>query len=130
MTKQSLKKNIRELLISNDPDNVHLGLILNSVERVFPYVAKFYEKYKRFNFWQPFRTRAVYMSMSRYYAVTGILNNELQTFRGYFWCDYADPKHLLDWQAWQMRISYQIPLTNKTMLKRTFAGHPYTAMFC
>lgn len=124
-----LKKNIRELILSDNPDSVHLGLILNSVERAFPCAAKFYEKYKQYNFWQPFRTRAVHMQMTRYYAVTAVLNNELQTYKCYFWCDYTDPAELLPWQLWQTRINYEIKLTSKTTIKRKFAGHPYTAVF-
>lgn len=119
---------VRELILSGQPDNVELGLILNDSFNYFPLTRKFYRKYKTIRFWQPSQRFSVLESESRYYAKVALLNNELKTHRCYFWLDFREPKFKTPWQQWQQNISnyakfpYNGPLFN-------YGGHPYTAMF-
>ena len=125
---QTESKWIRELILSGQPDNIELGLILNNSFNLFPLTRKFYRKYKRFKFWQPSRHYSVLESESRYYSWVALLNNELKTHRCYFWLDFQEPKFKTPWQQWQKHITnyakfpYHGPLFN-------YGGHPYTAMF-
>ena len=125
---QTESKWVRELILSGQPDNIELGLILNNSFNLFPLTRKFYRKYKRFKFWQPSRHYSVIESESRYYSWVAMLNNELKTHRCYFWLDFREPKFKTPWEQWQKHITnhakwpYQGPLFH-------YAGHPYTAMF-
>ena len=125
---QTESKWVRELILSGQPDNIELGLILNNSFNLFPLTRKFYRKNKRFKFWIPSRNYSVIESESRYYSWVALLNNELKTHRAYFWLDFREPKFKTPWEQWQRHITnyakwpYQGPLFN-------YGGHPYTAMF-
>lgn len=125
---QTESKWVRELILSGQPDNIELGLILNNSFNLFPLTRKFYRKNKRFKFWIPSRNYSVIESESRYYSWVAMLNNELKTHRAYFWLDFREPKFKTPWEQWQRHITnyakwpYQGPLFN-------YGGHPYTAMF-
>ena len=81
---QTESKWVRELILSGQPDNIELGLILNNSFNLFPLTRKFYRKNKRFKFWIPSRNYSVIESESRYYSWVAMLNNELKTHRAYF----------------------------------------------
>jgi hypothetical protein len=119
---------VRELILSGQPDNIELGLILNDSFNYFPLTRKFYRKYKRLKFWFPSRHYSVLVSESRYYSWVALLNNELKTHRAYFWLDFQEPKFKTPWQHWQQHISNYIkwPYTGPLF---TGGGHPYTAIF-
>ena len=125
---QTESKWVRELILSGQPDNIELGLILNNSFNLFPLTRKFYNKNKRFKFWIPSRNYSVIESESRYYSWVALLNNELKTHRAYFWLDFREPKFKTPWEQWQRHITnyakwpYQGPLFN-------YGGHPYTTMF-
>jgi hypothetical protein len=125
---QTESKWVRELILSGQPDNIELGLILNNSFNLFPLTRKFYRKNKRFKFWIPSRNYSVIESESRYYSWVALLNNELKTHRAYFWLDFREAKFKTPWEQWQRHITnyakwpYQGPLFN-------YGGHPYTAMF-
>lgn len=125
---QTESKWVRELILSGQPDNIELGLILNDSLNCFPLTRKFYRKNKRFKFWIPSRNYSVIESESRYYSWVALLNNELKTHRAYFWLDFREAKFKTPWEQWQRHITnyakwpYQGPLFN-------YGGHPYTAMF-
>ena len=125
---QTESKWVRELILSGQPDNIELGLILNNSFNLFPLTRKFYRKNKRFKFWIPSRNYSVIESESRYYSWVAMLNNELKTHRAYFWLDFREAKFKTPWEQWQRHITnyakwpYQGPLFN-------YGGHPYTAMF-
>lgn len=119
---------IRELILSSNPDNIQLGLILNCTFKCFPLTAKFYKKNSKYLFWLPSRQFSVIESENRYYSWVALLNNELKTHRAYFWLDFQEPKFKTPWQAWQKHITnnakfpYHGPLFN-------YHSHPYTSMF-
>jgi hypothetical protein len=119
---------VRELILSGQPDNIELGLILNDSFNYFPLTRKFYRKYKRLKFWYPSRHYSVLVSESRYYSWVALLNNELKTHRAYFWLDFQEPKFKTPWQHWQQHLSNYIkwPYTGPMF---TGEGHPYTTMF-
>jgi len=125
---QTESKWVRKLILSGQPDNIELGLILNNSFNLFPLTRKFYRKNKRFKFWHTSRKYSVIESESRYYAKVALLNNELKTHRCYFWLDFQEPKFKTPWEQWQKHITncakwpYQGPLSN-------YGAHPYTAMF-
>jgi hypothetical protein len=125
---QTESKWVRELILSGQPDNIELGLILNDSLNCFPLTRKFYRKNKRFKFWHPSRHYSVLESESRYYSWVAMLNNELKTHRAYFWLDFQEPKFKTPWQQWQKHITnyakwpYQGPLFH-------YPSHPYTSMF-
>lgn len=125
---QTESKWVRELILSGQPDNIELGLILNNSFNLFPLTRKFYRKNKKFKFWLPLRHWSVIESESRYYSWVAMLNNELKTHRAYFWLDFREPKFKTPWEQWQKHISnyakwpYPGPLFN-------YGGHPYTTMF-
>ena len=125
---QTESKWVRELILSGQPENIEIGLILNNSFNLFPLTRKFYRKNKRFKFWIPSRNYSVIESESRYYSWVALLNNELKTHRAYFWLDFREPKFKTPWEQWQRHITnyakwpYQGPLFN-------YGGHPYTAMF-
>ena len=125
---QTESKWVRKLILSGQPDNIELGLILNNSFNLFPLTRKFYRKNKRFKFWIPSRNYSVIESESRYYSWVALLNNELKTHRAYFWLDFREAKFKTPWEQWQKHITnyakwpYQGPLFN-------YGGHPYTAMF-
>jgi hypothetical protein len=128
---QDLQTNIRELILSSNPDSCLLGLILNDSYKCFPNVRKFYRKYKRVQFWQFNRQQSVIMSSYRYYALSAVLNNELKTHKCSFWLDYIDSSVSTPWLTWQQRITYEIK-PNYNMNYRYFrkwVAHPYTTMF-
>ena len=121
---------IRELILSSNPDSCLLGLILNDSYKCFPNVRKFYRKYKRAKFWHFNRVQSVIVSSYRYYSLSAVLNNELKTNRCYFWLDYSDINKT-PWKAWQHRISMGLRL-QKNLTYRYFGkwvAHPYTTMF-
>lgn len=121
---------IRNLLLSSNPDSILLGLILNDSINEFPNVRKFFRKYKRVQFWQFNRLQTVIVSSNRYYSLSAVLNNELKTNRCYFWLDYSDI-NLTPWKAWQKRISMGLK-PKKNLTYRYFGkwvAHPYTTMF-
>jgi hypothetical protein len=119
---------VRELILSGQPNNIELGLILNDSLNCFPLTRKFYRKYKRLKFWYPRRQFSVLESESRYYSWVAMLNNELKTHRCYFWLDFQEPKFKTPWQQWQKHITngYKMPYHGPLF---HYAGHPYTAMF-
>ena len=119
---------IRELILSGNPDNIQLGLILNCTFKCFPLTAKFYKKNAKYLFWHPSRHYSVLETESRYYSWVALLNNELKTHRAFFWLDYREPKYKTPWQAWQRHITsgYKKPYTGPLF---NYTGHPYTAMF-
>lgn len=119
---------IRELILSNDPDSILLGLILNDSFNCFQNVKKFYRKNKRIEFWHYNKRQSVLVSMPRYYALSAVLNNELKTHKCYFWLDYHDSIRM-PWFLWQQRISYGLkPNRNMTNTSK-WVAHPYTTMF-
>jgi hypothetical protein len=121
---------IKELILSSNPDLTLLGLILNDKMNEFPNVRKFFRKYKRIQFWHFNRAQSVHVSMFRYYALAAVLNNELKTNKCYFWLDYSDVSPT-PWKAWQQRILFGIK-PSKNLTYRYFGkwvAHPYTAMF-
>ena len=119
---------IRELILSSNPDNIQLGLILNCTFKCFPLTAKFYKKNAKYLFWHPSRHYSVLETESRYYSWVAMLNNELKTHRAFFWLDYREPKYKTPWQAWQRHITsgHKKPYTGTLF---NYTGHPYTAMF-
>lgn len=125
---QTESKWVLKLILSGQPDNIELGLILNNSFNLFPLTRKFYCKNKKFKFWLPSRNYSVIESESRYYSWVAMLNNELKTHRAYFWLDFREPKHKTPWEQWHQHITnyakwpYQGPLFN-------YGGHPYTTMF-
>lgn len=125
---QTESKWVRELILSGQPDNIELGLILNNSFNLFPLTRKFYRKNKKYKFWLPSRNYSVIISESRYYSWVAMLNNELKTHHAYFWLDFREPKFKTPWEQWQRHITnyakwpYQGPLFN-------YGGHPYTTMF-
>lgn len=125
---QTESKWVRKLILSGQPDNIELGLILNNSFNLFPLTRKFYRKNKKYKFWLPSRNYSVIESESRYYSWVALLNNELKTHRAYFWLDFREPKFKTPWEQWQRHITnyakwpYHGPLFN-------YAGHPYTTMF-
>ena len=128
---QDLQTNIRELILSSNPDSCLLGLILNDSYKCFPNVRKFYRKYKRVQFWQFSRQQSVVLSSYRYYALSAVLNNELKTHKCSFWLDYIDSAVSTPWLTWQQRITYEIK-PNYNMNYRyhsKWVAHPYTTMF-
>jgi hypothetical protein len=128
---QDLQTNIRELILSSNPDSCLLGLILNDSYKCFPNVRKFYRKYKRSNFWHFNRVQSVIVSSYRYYSLSAVLNNELKTHKCSFWLDYLDSEVRTPWQTWQHRIGIgskaKKNLTYKYYSK--WVAHPYTTMF-
>jgi hypothetical protein len=122
---------IRELILSSNPDSCLLGLILNDSYKCFPNVRKFYRKYKRAKFWHFNRVQSVIVSSYRYYSLSAVLNNELKTHKCSFWLDYLDSAQLTPWKAWQQRISMRLK-PKKNLTYRYFGkwvAHPYTTMF-
>ena len=128
---QNLQTNIRELILSSNPDSCLLGLILNDSHKCFPNVRKFYRKNKRLQFWHFNRSQSVMVSSYRYYALSAVLNNELKTHKCSFWLDYLDSAVSTPWKKWQERITYGIkPHKNMTYkYYSTWVAHPYTTMF-
>lgn len=128
---QNLQTNIRELILSSNPDSCLLGLILNDSHKCFPNVRKFYRKNKRLQFWHFNRAQSVMVSSYRYYSLSAVLNNELKTHRCSFWLNYLDSAVSTPWKKWQERISYGIKphksITYKYYSK--WVAHPYTTMF-
>ena len=121
---------IRELILSDNPDSILLGLVLNDSFNCFPNVRKFYRKHKHISFWHFNKEQTVNVSMIRYYAISAVLNNELKTNRCYFWLDYSDINKT-PWKAWQHRISMGLRI-QKNVTYRYFGkwvSHPYTTMF-
>jgi hypothetical protein len=125
---QTESKWVRELILSGQPDNIELGLILNNSFNLFPLTRKFYRKNKRFKFWQPSRHYSVIESESRYYSWVALLNNELKTHRAYFWLDFREPKFKTPWQQWQKHITNNLKMPYHGPLYH-YPSHPYTAMF-
>ena len=126
-----LKSQIRELILSSNPDSCLLGLILNDSYKCFPNVRKFYRKYKRAKFWEFSRQQSVVVSSYRYYALSAVLNNELKTNKCSFWLDYLDPAYNTPWKKWQQRITMRLKI-HKQITYRYFGkwvAHPYTTMF-
>lgn len=119
---------VRKLILSSNPDNIELGLIMNLTFNYYPLTAKFYKKNAKKKFWQPSRYYSVIETENRYYSWVALLNNELKTHRCYFWLDFREPKFKTPWQAWQQHITsgakwaYNGPLFN-------YPSHPYTSMF-
>jgi len=119
---------VRKLILSSNPDNIELGLIMNLTFKYYPLTAKFYKKNAKKKFWQPSRYYSVIETENRYYSWVALLNNELKTHRCYFWLDFREPKFKTPWQAWQQHITsgakwaYNGPLLN-------YPSHPYTSMF-
>ena len=128
---QDLQTNIRELILSSNPDSCLLGLILNDSYKCFPNVRKFYRKYKRVRFWHFNRVQSVIVSSYRYYSLSAVLNNELKTHRCSFWLDYLESSVRTPWQTWQHRITIGLQLKkNKTYKYNSkWVAHPYTTMF-
>ena len=125
---QTESKWVRELILSGQPDNIELGLILNNSFNLFPLTRKFYNKNKRFKFWIPSRNYSVIESESRYYSWVALLNNELKTHRAYFWLDFREPKFKTPWEQWQRHINSGVKWPYQGALFN-YGGHPYTAMF-
>lgn len=125
---QTESKWVRELILSGQPDNIELGLILNDSFNLFPLTRKFYRKYKRLKFWQPSRHYSVLESENRYYSWVAMLNNELKTHRCYFWLDFREPKFKTPWQAWQKHITSAVKWPYEHTLFH-YPSHPYTSMF-
>ena len=125
---QTESKWVRELILSGQPDNIELGLILNNSFNLFPLTRKFYRKNKRFKFWQPSRHYSVIESESRYYSWVALLNNELKTHWAYFWLDFREPKFKTPWEQWQKHITngYKMPYHGPLF---KYPSHPYTSMF-
>ncbi len=121
---------IRELILSSNPDSCLLGLILNDSYKAFPNVRNFYRKYKRANFWHFNRSQSVIVSSYRYYALTAVLNNELKTNKCSFWLNYNDSSNT-PWLNWQQRITYCITPQKQTTYRyySKWVAHPYTTMF-
>lgn len=128
---QDLQTNIRELILSSNPDSCLLGLILNDSYKCFPNVRKFYRKYKRVQFWQFSRQQSVVVSSYRYYALSAVLNNELKTHKCSFWLDYIDSSVSTPWLTWQQRITYCLTPHKQTTYRyySKWVAHPYTTMF-
>jgi hypothetical protein len=128
---QDLQTNIRELILSSNPDSCLLGLILNDSYKCFPNVRKFYRKYKRVQFWQFNRQQSVVVSSYRYYALSAVLNNELKTHKCSFWLDYIDSAVSTPWLTWQQRITYCLTPQKQTSYRyySKWVAHPYTTMF-
>ena len=128
---QDLQTNIRELILSSNPDSCLLGLILNDSYKCFPNVRKFYRKYKRVQFWQFSRKQSVVVSSYRYYALSAVLNNELKTHKCSFWLDYIDSAVSTPWLTWQQRITYCLTPHKQTTYRyySKWVAHPYTTMF-
>lgn len=122
---------IRELILSSNPDSCLLGLILNDSYKCFPNVRKFYRKYKRAKFWHFNRVQSVIVSSYRYYSLSAVLNNELKTYKCSFWLDYLDPAILTPWKTWQQRITHGSTIHKQASYKyySKWVAHPYTTMF-
>lgn len=118
------KNAIRQLILSNE----ELGFILNERYKFFPQTLKFYKKYKRFKFWINKRSNSVLLSEPRYYALSAVLNCELQTYIASFWVDYDNSLYKTAWVSWQSRIT-NMRFNKDFVLKRKYAGHPYTDIF-
>jgi hypothetical protein len=125
---QDLQTNIRELILSSNPDSCLLGLILNDSYKCFPNVRKFYQKNKRANFWHNNRVQTVTVSQNRYYALTAVLNNELKTHKCYFWLNYYDSINT-PWFNWQYRILKGLKPISRSSYYIRWVSHPYTTMF-
>ena len=125
---QTESKWVRELILSGQPDNIELGLILNDSFNMFPLTRKFYRKYKHLKFWLSSRKFSVLETESRYYSWVAMLNNELKTHRCYFWLDFQEPKFKTPWQQWQKHITsgYKMPYHGQLF---HYPSHPYTSMF-
>ena len=119
---------IRELILSHNPDNIALGLVLNCTFKFYPLTAKFYKKYAHYNFWLPPRTKSVLTTEPRYYSWVALLNNELKTHRCYFWLDFSTPRYQTPWESWQLHITRGVKWPYQSTMFN-YAGHPYTTMF-
>jgi hypothetical protein len=119
---------VRELILSDNPDSILLGLVLNDSFNCFPNVRKFYRKHKHISFWHFNRLQTVNVSMIRYYAISAVLNNELKTNRCYFWLDFQEPNYKTPWQQWQQHITNYLKWPYEGIIF-TGGGHPYTSMF-
>ena len=119
---------VRELILSGQPDTIELGFILNDSFKYFPLTRKFYRKYKHYNFWLPPRTKSVLTTEPRYYCWVALLNNELKTYRCYFWLDFSTPRYKTPWESWQLHITRGVKCPYNGA-KFNYEGHPYTAMF-
>jgi len=125
---QDLRTNIRELILSSNPDSCLLGLILNDSYKCFPNVRNFYRKHKRIEFWHFNRIQSVIVTQNRYYYLSAGLNNELNTHKCYFWLDYNDSVNT-PWLNWQYRITVGLKPHKLISYHSKWVAHPYTTMF-
>jgi hypothetical protein len=122
------KQALRQLILSDDPTTAELGLILNERFKLFPQTARFYKKYKRFKFWEHSRPRSVILTEIRFWALSAVLNSELETDFCSMWMDYSY-RNLTHWQRWQNRITIKLPANKDWTFSRRYFGHPYTVVF-
>ncbi len=121
------KENVRQLIISTNPDMIELGLMLNDKFKYFVQTWRFYRKYKRSKFWINSRKYTVDTTEERFNKLSVILQNELKHYSPVFWLDYADYKIRLPWVHWQYQISSGLPSQFRSCTNYKF--HPYTDMF-